>query len=75
MKGQISRNTGECYDYQYGFCFNGPNCQYRHVRRPPEEKENIKKIPDWYLEKIKSFFSRERLANYGQFQEYYMSRE
>ena len=58
--------NGECYDYRYGFCINGPNCLYRHVRRPAEETESIPSIPDWYFKKIKSVFARDHVTNYHQ---------
>jgi len=27
----------ECIFYKQGFCYNGPNCKRRHVKRPPDE--------------------------------------
>ena len=51
----ITQN-GECYDYRYGFCINGPNCQYRHLRRTSDDIENIR-LPNWYFVKIKSVFA------------------
>jgi len=56
--------AGECYDYRFGFCINGPNCLYRHVRRMPEEIDKMPYIPDWYFDKIKSVFAQENVTNY-----------
>ena len=62
--------NGECFDYRYGFCIAGPNCQYKHVRRQPEEVDQIRHIPDWYFEKIKSVFAQENVTNYQQIHEF-----
>ena len=59
--------NGECYDYRFGFCINGPHCLYRHVRRPAEEIESMSSsIPDWYFNKIKSVFAKDHVTNYQQ---------
>jgi len=54
---------GECYDYRCGFCINGPNCKYKHVRRLPEDIETLR-LPQWYFKKIKSVFTQGHVTNY-----------
>ena len=56
--------SGECYDYRFGFCINGVKCTYKHVRRAPEEMEQMPRIPDWYFEKIRSVFAQENVTDY-----------
>ena len=61
--------NGECYDYRYGFCIAGPNCQYRHVKRMPEDLDNIR-LPNWYFVKIKRLFAQDHVTNYQQIHEF-----
>ena len=68
----LTTGYGECYDYRFGFCISGPNCQYRHVRRNTDEIDKMPHIPDWYFDKIKSVFAQENVTNYQQIQ-YFLS--
>ena len=56
--------TGECYDYMYGFCISGPMCRYRHIPKPKTNIGEMPRIPEWYLNKIKSLFADD-LAYYN----------
>ena len=51
--------TGECYDYMFGFCINGPYCKYRHTKKPQSDMKEMPKIPEWYLSKIKGLFGND----------------
>ena len=42
---QLFFERGECFDYKYGFCLRGPQCQFRHIKRHPDEIKQIQKIP------------------------------
>jgi hypothetical protein len=40
----------ECPWYGFGFCKNGPNCQFKHVKK--DEETMPTELPTWYLEYI-----------------------
>ena len=51
--------TGECFDYMYGFCIHGPLCKYKHSPKDPSAVNDMPRIPEWYLNKIKDLFGED----------------
>jgi len=37
LKHSDEEEKPECAFFKQGFCFNGPLCKFRHVKRPPDE--------------------------------------
>lgn len=58
------RRDGECFEYQFGFCLNGPNCFYRHTSRPRSDLLDIPHIPKSYFEKVRHIFNHEKMGNF-----------
>ena len=43
----------------YGFCIHGPLCKYKHSPKDPSAVNDMPRIPEWYLNKIKDLFGED----------------